>query len=80
MNVLSRKVLKEVRFGLLITELDVRGSGVKRGGCLRTKRVSRQSRLTFRCHDATNVNKRERDRERETRKKAPNIININEYR
>ena len=28
MNATSGKVLQEVRFGLLITELDIRGSGV----------------------------------------------------
>jgi len=56
MNALSREVLKEVRFGLLITELDVWGSRIRRGGCPGMKRVPGRNRLTFRCHDATNIN------------------------
>ena len=47
------------------------------------RRGFRGSRFTFRCHDATNVNKRERDRGRERERntqKAPNTINIKEYR
>ena len=56
MNASSREVLKEVCFGQLITEPNRRGSRVRRSGCPGTKRVPGQSRLTFRCHDATNVN------------------------
>ena len=40
------------------------------------KRVPRQSEFTFRCHDATNIRNKERERERETTKKAPTIYNI----
>ena len=56
MNASSREVLKEIRVGLLITEPNRRGSRVRRSGCPRAKRVSGQSRLTFRCRDANNVN------------------------
>jgi len=55
MNASSRKVLKEVQFGLLITKLDVWGSKIRRSGCPGTKRVPEWCRLTFRCHDANNV-------------------------
>ena len=50
MNASSGKVLKEVRFGLLITESDVRGSRIRRGECPGTKRVPGLSRFAFRCH------------------------------
>ena len=46
----------------------MRWSGVRkrrRRRCPRTKRVPGQSGFTFRCHDATNVRKRERERGRE---------------
>ena len=56
MNASSREVLKEVCFGLLITEPNRRWSRVRRSGCPGAKRVSGRSRLTFRCRDATNVN------------------------
>ena len=61
--------------GLLITELDERRSGVrwrKRRRCPGTKRVPGQSRLTLRCHNATNIREREREKEKETIKKVPN--------
>ena len=50
MNTLSRKVLWEVLSGFLITELNRRGSRIRRRRCLGTKRVSGRSWLTFRCH------------------------------
>ena len=42
------------------------------------KRVSGRNGFTFRCHDATNVRNRERERgrERETIRKAPTRFNI----
>ena len=68
MNASSRKALKEVQIDLLIIELDGRGSRVRRSGWPETKRVPGRSRFTFRCHVATNVNKREREGERNTQK------------
>ena len=85
-NSSSWKVLQEVQFGLLIIELYVRGSGVKkrrRRRCPETKRVPGQNGFTFRCHDATNVRNKEKERERETIRKAPtryNITNIETWR
>ena len=38
------------------------------------KRVSGQNGFTFRCHDATNVRKRERGRERQSEKPQTNLI------
>ena len=74
MNASSRKVLKEVRFGLLITEPDVWGSRVRRGGFPGTKRVLGRSRFSFRCHDATNRRKeREREGERDNKKSPKNF-------
>ena len=46
----------------------------RRRRCSRMKRVQGHSGFTFRCHDAINVRKRER--EREIIRKAPNIFNI----
>ena len=37
MNASSGKVLKEARFGLLIMELDMRGSRIRKGGYPETK-------------------------------------------
>ena len=55
----------------------MRWSGIRRTrrrSCLEMKRVQGHSGFTFRCHDAINVRKRER--EREIIRKAPNIFNI----
>ena len=52
----------------------MRGCGVRRrrrSRCPGTKRVPERSRLTLRCHDATNIRGRERKKERETIKKVP---------
>ena len=70
MNASSREVLKEVRFGLLIIEPDVRGNGVRGSGMLEMKRVLGWSRFSFRCHDTTN-RKKEREKEKETIRKVP---------
>ena len=60
-------------------------SGVRwrrRRKCPGTKRVLGRSRLTFRCHNATNVREREkgrereRERERERIRKVPSSFNI----
>jgi len=51
MNASSREVLKEVRFGLLITEPNRRRNWIRRSRCSETKRVPRWSRFTFKCHD-----------------------------
>ena len=76
MNAASWKVLREVRLGLLIMELDM-GGGRIRGRCPRTKRILRRSGFSFRCHRATNREKeRKRERERQRRRKAPTQINI----
>ena len=50
MNASSRKVLKEVWFGLLITKPNRERSSVSRKGCPETNRVPAWSRFTFRCH------------------------------
>ena len=51
------------------------GSGVRRRRrrrrCPGMKRVPGWSRLTLKCHDATNVRRRERKKERETIRKVP---------
>ena len=78
MNASSREVLKEVRFGLLIMEPDMRRSGVKRSECLGTKRVLGWSIFLFRCHDATNQ-KKERGGKKDTQK-STNTINISKYK
>ena len=61
----------------------MRGSGVKRRRrrrCLETKRVLGWGRLTLRYYDATNVRRREREKERETIRKVPNNKYIKIYR
>ena len=60
----------------------MRGSGVRRRGrrCPGMKRVPGWSRLTLRCHDATNVRGREREKERETIRKVPTNKYIKIYR
>ena len=59
--------------GLLITELDVKRSRIRRR-CPRMKRVPRQSGFMLWCHAQT-IRKREREREREiereTNRKTP---------
>ena len=50
MNASSREVLKEVRFGLLITESDRKKCMIRRSGCPETKRVPRRSKLVFGCN------------------------------
>ena len=73
MNTSSRKVLRKVLTGFIITEPDIRTGRINRGRkwCPRTKRVSRRSRLAlFRCHEQTNLKReKEREREREKQKK-----------
>ena len=79
MNALSRKVLQKVLTGLLITEPNVRRSGVRgRSRCPRTKRVLGRYRFSFRCHDATNL-KKERGRKKD-KQKSTNTINISKYK
>ena len=70
MNTSSREVLKEVRFGLLITEPDRKRCRIRRSGCPRTKRVSGRSRFTFKCHRSrlTQTKERERGRKRQSEK------------
>ena len=61
----------------------MRGNGARwrrRRRCPGTKRIPRQSRLTLRCHDATNVRGRERKKERETIRKVPRSLYIKIYR
>ena len=77
MNASLRKVLKEVRFGLLITEPDVRGSRIKRSGCLRTKRVPGRIGFVFGCH--RHMLMQTEEREKETIKKVPSSSNISKY-
>ena len=50
MNTSSRKVLREVLSGILITELNMRRSRIRRRRCRRTQRVLGRSCLTPRCH------------------------------
>ena len=61
----------------------MRGSGVRGRRRRRfpgTKWVPGRSRLTLRCHDATNVREREREKERETIRKVLNNRYIKIYR
>ena len=52
----------------------------KKKKCPDTKRVSGQSRLMLKCHDATNVKGRIREKERETIRKVPNNRYIKIYK
>ena len=70
MNASSGKVLKEARFGLLIMELDMRGSRIRKGGYPETKRVSGWSRFAFKSHKSRLTQTKEREREKETIKKV----------
>ena len=63
MNTMVGEVLREVLMGLLITELDVKRSRIRRR-CPRMKRVPRQSGFMLWCHAQT-IRKRERERERD---------------
>ena len=66
MNAALRKVLREVRPGLLITETNVREGRINRGRCPEMKRVPGWSRLALLwCHEQTNRIEREIERERE---------------
>ena len=64
MNASSRKVLKEVRFGLLIMEPNRERSRIKGSGCPETKMVSGQSRFAFGCHRSRLTQTEEREGER----------------
>ena len=63
-------------------ELDERRSGVrwrKRRRCPGTKRVSGQSRLTLRCHNATYIREREKERKRRRQSEKYQTTNITKY-
>ena len=81
MNALSREVLKEIRFGILITELDRKRRRIRRSGCPGMKRVLGWSRFVFGCHRSRLTQTEEREREKETIRKVPsskiyqNILN-----
>ena len=57
----------------------MRGGGIRRRRCPKIMRVPGRSRFLFRCHDATNQ-KLERERGKETRRKAPIQFSITKYR
>ena len=64
-------------------ELDGRGSGVRRNKgrrCPKMKRVSGQSGFTLRCHDATNIRRRERKKKRERQSEKSQTVDITRYR
>ena len=69
MNATFVEVLKEVRFGLLITKPDVERNGRIRRRSPRTlKRIPNRSGFAlFRCHSAVYLRERERERERENK-------------
>ena len=69
MNASFRKVLREVLMSLLIMKPNVRWSAVRGRRCPRTKRVLRRSGFAFGCHEATNLRKRDKGRERDNQKK-----------
>ena len=74
MNASSRKVLQKVLSGFIITEPNRKRSGVKgRRRCPRMKRVLGWSGFLFMWHDATNQ-KKEREKEKESIRKAPTTI------
>ena len=81
MNASSREVPREVLLSIFIIELNKKGERIRRRRCLKTKRVPGRSRLTFWCHWRTNVDRRDREREREkkTIRKVPSNSNISEY-
>ena len=66
MNATFVEVLKEVRFGLLITEPDVERNGRIRRGSPRTlKRIPNRSGFAlFRCHSAVYLREREREKKK----------------
>ena len=65
MNASSREVLKEVWFGLFITEPDRERSSISRRRCLGKKRVLGRSRFAFGCHRSRIAQtKREKERRR----------------
>ena len=68
MNTSSRKVLKEVWFGLLITEPDMGWCRIRRHGCPRTKRVPGRSGFAFKCHRSRLTQTKEREGERDNQK------------
>ena len=70
MNATFVEVLKEVRFGLLITEPDVERNGRIRRGSPRTlKRIPNRSGFAlFRCHSAVYLRERERERKKKRTK------------
>ena len=78
MNALSRKVFKEVRFDLLITEPDRKRCRVRRNGCPRTKKVPGQSRFEFGCHRSRLMQTEEGVGERDNQN-SPKQQNISKY-
>ena len=74
-NTLSRKVLREVLSGILIMKPNKRGSRIRWIQCPGRKRVPGQSWLRLGAIDMTNVNRKERERERQS-EKSQHIANI----
>ena len=80
MNASLGKVLKEVRFGLLIMESDMRWCRIRRSGCPGTKRVLGRSIFVFGCHRSRLTQIEKREREKETIVRVLRSKNISKYR
>ena len=75
MNTLSRKVLREVLSGILIMKSNRRGSRIRRRWCSERRGFQDGSDLSLGAIDTTNVNRKKRERERQS-EKSQHISNI----
>ena len=78
MNTSSKKVLREVLSGILITEPNMRISKIRRRRAPKRRGFWDKVDLRFGAIDMTNVN-RKRGRERETIRKVPKQFKYNKY-
>ena len=76
MNVASRKVLRKVHTGFIITEPNMRRRRIRRRS-LQRRGFRNRVDLLFGAISRLTERKRERERERETSRRVSNIVNIN---
>ena len=76
MNTSSRKVLREVLSGILITEPNMKGVGLEEDDVLEHKGFWDEADLRLDAIDTTNVNRRKGERKKKDNQKSSKAIQI----